>query len=143
MTNLVITLMLLTQQTLLRLSFSLQAKMLIHEVANKLNKHSSSLWLVSRLACIKIIFLHILFLFQGCECRIQASTSDSSSRINPEKALQGENTTGWISYFDSFLSTTFIGLPFIWNVCSNGDNLFKVWVMYDCHFKNRKVRLWN
>ena len=48
------------QQTLLRLSFSLQVKMLIHEVANKLNKPSSSLWLVSRLACIKIIFLHIL-----------------------------------------------------------------------------------
>ena len=46
--------------------------------------------------------------------------------FNPEKALQVENTTGGISYFDSFPSTAFIGLPFIKNVCSNGDNLFKV-----------------
>lgn len=55
--------------------------------------------------------------------------------FNQEKALQGENTRGEISNFESFLSTVFIGLPFIQNVCISIDNLFKVYVIHDCHIR--------
>lgn len=106
--------MLLTQQSLFsRLSFSLQVKMLIHEVANKLNKPSFSLWLVSRLARIKNFSLYSNFYFKSVNAGFKLELLTAHEEFNPEKALQGENPTGGISYFDSFLSTTFIGLPFI------------------------------
>lgn len=40
----------------------------------------------------------------------------ANQEFHQEKVLQSENTRGEISNFESFLSTVFIGLPFIQNV---------------------------
>lgn len=59
------------------------------------------------------ISLYSDFYFKGTNAGFKLELLTAYQELNQEKALQGEHTTGGISYYDRFLLTAFIGLPFI------------------------------
>lgn len=86
--------------------------MLIQQVASKPNKPSLRFCLVSWLACTKFKLPFILTYFTSMNAGVKPELLTAHQESNQKKALQGENTKGRISYFDSLLSTAFTGLSF-------------------------------